>query len=128
MANVRSSSNIPNLPDAPDFPDLPEPAAIDSPEDADRELYIVMATVSKANEVLLGEPEEDAFVFDDKGGIFTSELFKSRRPKPDREKLEKWIRKLYEILKAIVAKLSNVLSFSVTVGTTISVTVNFGTH
>jgi hypothetical protein len=122
---VTSSANVP---DVPDFPDLPEPGNIGSPEDADRELYNVLATVSTANEILLGEPDEDAVIFDREGEILTSDFIKFRRPKPSRQKLEEWIKKLYEILRIIVGKLSHVLSFSVTVGTTISVTVNFGTH
>jgi hypothetical protein len=100
---------------AGDFPDLPDPSSIRSTTRAQDALGLVFTAVSEANQVLLDQSgrSRDSYsgFFGATGGL--------------PEKLKKWLAKLHETLKKIVHQIPDALSFSITVGTTISVTVSF---
>jgi len=91
-----------------EFPELPELGNITDGESAWDALAGVYACVNQANREILGR--------DERSMDLTGDL-------PD--KLKEWLKKLHDRLKAIVAKIPDAVSFSLTVGMTISVAVNF---
>jgi hypothetical protein len=101
----------------PDFPDLPDLADAIGPAEAERALPDILAAVAGANRVLtskepaaINAPQEETLAG------YTAGLV---------EKLRQWLQALYARLRAIALALG-ALSYSVTVGTSISVTIGFG--
>jgi hypothetical protein len=97
------------------FPDLPEPRSITGGQSAENALVLIFAAISEANQMLVDKSswEESPYagVLGDAGNLPA--------------KLTRWMARLYETMKKIVQHLPDADSFAITVGTTISVTVNF---
>lgn len=99
-----------------EFPELPQLSDITDEESAWRALADVQARISMANRGILGRAERNDRFSSGAYADFMADL-------PD--KLKKWLEKLYERLRKIITMIADATSFSITVGTTISVTVNF---
>lgn len=96
----------------PELPEVPEPADGLSEPVAREALSMVLAAVASANEILQ-RPRE---------GVLTSEYDGDLL-----KKLKEWIKKLYAAIRAIAEALP-AMTYSITAGTTISVTVTFGSN
>jgi hypothetical protein len=101
----------------PDFPPLPELGDTIGPAEAERALPDVLAAVAGANRVLASkEPAAVTAPQEETMAGFTAGIV---------EKLREWIGVLYARLRAI-ALAFGALSYTITVGTSISVTIGFG--
>jgi hypothetical protein len=101
----------------PDFPDLPDLADSIGPVEAERALPDILAAVAGANRILASnEPAPITAPQAETLAGYTAGLV---------EKLRQWLQALYSRLRTIALALG-ALSYSVTVGTSISVTIGFG--
>jgi hypothetical protein len=101
----------------PDFPSLPELGDTIGPAEAERALPDLLAAVAGANRVLASkEPAAVNAPQEETMADFTAGLV---------EKLRDWIRTLYARLRAIALAFGS-LSYSITVGTSISIAIGFG--
>src|SRR6266704_4654281 len=102
---------------AQDFPPLPPVRSSLSQADAATDLSALLAAVAGANRMLQdSEREKPGEIYSGMFGARTDDLI---------EKLKTWLNRLNGALKAIASALK-ASSYSVSVGTTVSVTITFG--
>jgi hypothetical protein len=104
------------------LPDLPDPQGINDEPTA--RLALALAQVHLA----VAEYNED--VADPEGQLHIQGMFgKKLTLKPAEDivaKVQEWLGKLYDAVKKIVQTIAAALTFSITIGSQISVTVQFG--